>query len=450
MLRMAQLRQEREYMGDDDDMSDFDDDELFDGRGRGDFIESESEDDIEASSGQSDDTTAMQARNGRDIQGIPWERLQFTREKYRETRLKQYKNYENLHLPHDELDKECQSVRKDGKFFEFHYNARSVKSTFVHFQLRNLIWSTSKHDVYVICGYFVTHRCSLSRRSTRVLNVAEPLKEDEDQKNPRAIQQGLGRIQISTMCVKKNLLVAGGFQGELVAKNLDRHGVSYCAKITYDENAITNAIEIYDSPSGATQLMTSNNDSVVRVFDVETFSMLRHNCFPWAVNHTSISPDKTLVVVVGDHTDGLLVNRQTGKVVANLRGHLDYSFASAWHPEGRYFATGNQDMTCRIWDVRNLSTSLTVLKGNIGAVRSLRFTSDGSFLAMAEPADFVHVFDVKHNYDRCQEIDLFGEISGISFSPDTESLFIGVADRTYGSLLEYNRCHSNMYLDSFI
>ena len=38
------------------------------------------------------------------------------------------------------------------------------------------------------------------------------------QKNSRAIQQGLGRIQISTMCVKNNLLVAGGFQGELVAK----------------------------------------------------------------------------------------------------------------------------------------------------------------------------------------------------------------------------------------
>jgi hypothetical protein len=33
------------------------------------------------------DTTAAQARAGRDIQGIPWERLQFTRAQYREKRV---------------------------------------------------------------------------------------------------------------------------------------------------------------------------------------------------------------------------------------------------------------------------------------------------------------------------------------------------------------------------
>lgn len=36
----------------------------------------------------------------------------------------------------------------------------------------------------------------------------------------------------------------------------------------------------------------------------------------------------------------------------------------------------------------------------MGAVRSLRFSSDGRFLAMAEPADFVHVFDVKSGFHR--------------------------------------------------
>jgi hypothetical protein len=66
-------------------------------------------------------------------------------------------------------------------------------------------------------------------------------------RHPSAYQQELGRVQMSTMCVKRNLLVAGGFQGEMVCKNLDQPGVSYCAKITHDENAITNAIDIYDN-----------------------------------------------------------------------------------------------------------------------------------------------------------------------------------------------------------
>lgn len=43
-------------------------------------------------------TTATKARRGKDIQGIPWERLSISREKYRQTRLEQYKNYENIPL----------------------------------------------------------------------------------------------------------------------------------------------------------------------------------------------------------------------------------------------------------------------------------------------------------------------------------------------------------------
>ncbi|KAL6195242.1 hypothetical protein ACLB2K_030862 [Fragaria x ananassa] len=146
--------------------------------------------------------------------------------------------------------------------------------------------------------------------------------------------------------------------------------------------------------------------------------------------HTSLSPNGKLLVIVGDNPDGMLVDSQTGKTMTALSGHLDFSFASAWHPDGITFATGNQDKTCRVWDVRNLSKSVAVLKGNLGAIRSIRYTSDGQYMMMAEPADFVHVYDVKSGYEKEQEIDFFGEISGISFSPDTESLFIGVWDRT--------------------
>ncbi|TVU25473.1 hypothetical protein EJB05_27971, partial [Eragrostis curvula] len=120
------------------------------------------------------------------------------------------------------------------------------------------------------------------------------------------------------------------------------------------------------------------------------------------------------------------------------------SFASAWSPDGQTFATGNQDKTCRIWDVRNLSKSLHVLRGNLGAIRSIHFTSDGQFMSMAEPADFVHIYDVKSDYNRSQELDFFGEISGMSFSPDTDTLFVGVWDRTYGSLLQFGRLYNSV------
>lgn len=126
--------------------------------------------------------------------------------------------------------------------------------------------------------------------------------------------------------------------------------------------------------------------------------------------------------------------------VMKLSGHRDFSFAAAWHPGGQLLATGNQDSTTQVWDVRSTSTPLAVLSGTMGAIRSLRFSSDGAFLAAAEPADFVHVYDVASGFADVQEIDLFGEVAGISFSPHgAHSLFVAISDTLYSSLVHYHR-----------
>ncbi|XVE60467.1 hypothetical protein DITRI_Ditri05aG0131000 [Diplodiscus trichospermus] len=410
-------------------------------------FDSDFEDDFESSKPKTD-TSAVEARNGKDMQGIPWERLNFTRDKYRETRLRQYKNYQNLAGSREEIEKECLQVEKGKAFYDFRFNTRLVKSTIVHFQLRNLLWATSKHDVYLMQNYSVMHWSSMLHKGKEVLNVAKPIIPCL--KRPGLLSQQLSRVQISTMAVKENLLVAGGFQGELICKYLNQTVVAFCTKLTPDDNAITNAVDVYCSPSGAKRVMAANNDAQIRIFDAETFASLNRFSFNWSVNNTSVSPDGKLLAVLGDSVECLLSDAQSGKVIGSLKGHLDYSFASAWHPDGHILATGNQDTTCRLWDIRNLSKSLAILKGRMGAIRALKFTSDGRFLAMSEPADFIHVFDTESGYVNCQEIDLFGEIAGISFSPDTESLFVGVADRTYGSLLEFNRRRYNQYVDSIM
>ncbi|XP_068480057.1 uncharacterized WD repeat-containing protein C2A9.03 isoform X4 [Phaseolus vulgaris] len=311
--------------------------------------------------------------------------------------------------------------------------------------LRNLLWATSKHDVYLMQNYSVMHWSAVLRRGKEVLNVAKPIVPSL--KRPGFLAQPVSRVQISTMIVKENLMVAGGFHGELICKNLKQPGVLFCDKITTDDTAITNAVDVYRNPAGSLRVITANNDSQVRVFDAENFASLGCFNYDWSVNNISVSPDGKLLAVLGDSSECLIADANNGKVTGSLKGHLDYSFASAWHPDGRILATGNQDTTCRLWDIRNLSQSLAVLKGRMGAIRALRFTSDGRFLAMAEPADFVHIFDSHSGYVQGQEIDLFGEIAGISFSPDTEALFVGIADRTYGSLLEFARKRYNYYLD---
>ena len=34
---------------------------------------------------------------------------------------------------------------------------------------------------------------------------------------------------------------------------------------------------------------------------------------------------------------------------------------------------------------------------------------------------------------------MFGEISGVCFSPQADKFFVGIADATYSSLLQFNR-----------
>ncbi|GKV44042.1 hypothetical protein SLEP1_g51274 [Rubroshorea leprosula] len=433
------------------DVTDFEHDDPFgepepqSNNGDFDSPDSDFEDDFESSKSKTD-TSALEARNGKDIQGIPWERLNFTRDKYREMRLRQYRNYQNLSCSREEIEKDCLQVGKGKTFYDFQFNTRLVKSTIVHFQLRNLLWATSKHNVYLMQNYAIMHWSSLLCRGKEVLNVAKQIVPIL--KRPGLLSRSLSRVQISTMTVKENLMVAGGFQGELICKYINQPGVAFCTKLTTDENAITNAVDIYRNPSGVMRVVAANNDAKVRIFDAENFACLNCFSFNWSVNNTSASPDGKLLALLGDSVECLIADAQSGKVTGSLKGHLDYSFASAWHPDGRILATGNQDTTCRLWDIRNLSQSLAVLKGRMGAIRALKFTSNGRFLGMAEPADFVHVFDTESGYVNCQEIDLFGEIAGISFSPDTEALFVGVADRTYGSLLEFNRKRYNQYLDS--
>uniref|UniRef100_M1C0R8 WD-repeat protein n=2 Tax=Solanum tuberosum TaxID=4113 RepID=M1C0R8_SOLTU len=397
--------------------------------------------------------SAAEVRNGaKDIQGIQWyRRTNITREEVRQRKLRNNLRNRGRNIPQsgETPDKEHKTIKKDC-LYDFRMYARSsVRPSFSNPRLRNMVWATSKHDVYLMSDFSAVHWSSLTCTKTEILDFSGHVVPLE--KHPKSFPEGFTATRVSTLAVKDKLLLAGGLQGELIVKYLDKPGVSFCFRPTYDDDdAITTCIEINNSASGALHFIVSYNDSGVREFDMETFQQSNYFHFSWPVNHTSLSPDGKLLIIVGDDPEGMLVDSRNGMAVSSLSGHVDYSYASAWHPDGQTFATGNEDNTCRIWDIRNLSKSVTVLKGTFGPIVSIRYTSDGRYMAMAEHEDFVHIFDVKSGYVVEQEIDFFGEVSGVSFSPDTESLFIGVKSFAFNGLLEFGRRHNNSYLDAMI
>lgn len=47
-----------------------------------------------------------------------------------------------------------------------------MSTFFLALQLRNLVWSTSKHDVYLMSHFSIVHWSSLSCKRTEVLDVS--------------------------------------------------------------------------------------------------------------------------------------------------------------------------------------------------------------------------------------------------------------------------------------
>ncbi|OAD75015.1 hypothetical protein PHYBLDRAFT_67779 [Phycomyces blakesleeanus NRRL 1555(-)] len=190
--------------------------------------------------------------------------------------------------------------------------------------------------------------------------------------------------------------------------------------------------------------LISGNDETTHFIDLKTMQTKQIIQFPFPVNHAAISPDKEMLCAVGDSTKTVVADINTGSEIFSIDEHHDFSFSCCWSPDGRTFATGNQDKTTRVYDIRNTSRTLHLLGGNIGAIRSLQYSSDGKYMVAAgmkteayimyhnlhadmfsiEHIDYIHVYDAKNDYRSSQVINLFGSIAGVSLTPDGQSLFV--------------------------
>ena len=169
--------------------------------------------------------------------------------------------------------------------------------------------------------------------------------------------------------------------------------------VAQGEGMIVNSLSLMQSRTSGLKLMHSNNDATVKINDVETMKLIDKLDFKDPINVAKLSPDGNLLGVYGDCIQAEIVDMRSHQIVASLHGHEDYGFSFAWHPSQNVVATGNQDRTCKLWDIRFLknqndrqgSYCLKTFYGSSGQVSEIRFHKD--MLIFAESYDYVHIYD---------------------------------------------------------
>lgn len=259
-------------------------------------------------------------------------------------------------------------------------------------------------------------------------------------------------VQISTLTVGHDILVAGGFSGEYGLVNLRAPKKTKHTEgvLTHHINGITNHVQVYLPRNSSSPVVAfASNDMSMRVLDVTTNRFIAEHKYEHAVNCTAISPDQRLRVLVGDSRNVMICNAETGEVLQDLEGHRDFGFACDWADDGWTVATGNQDMQVKIWDARKWKSSsgiacpVTTIAAEMAGVRKLKFSPLGSgkrVLVAAEPADFVNVIDAE-TFTSKQSLSFFGEIGGVDFTNDGQDLIVANCDSMKGGIMEFERCN---------
>lgn len=84
--------------------------------------------------------------------------------------------------------------------------------------------------------------------------------------------------------------------------------------------------------------------------------------FPEVLHPTSLQGDGALAATGGMDATGRLWDLRTGRNIMKLEGHVKSILAADFSPNGYHVATGSEDNTAHVFDLRKKGT-LTILPG---------------------------------------------------------------------------------------
>jgi WD40 repeat protein len=396
------------------------------------------------------------------IQDLYWDGYNVRDESFKR-RLALHKGFRNINFipPAEIVLREQFHVKKPQDiFFQFKNTITNLKLNITHFQVRkNFHLIDNKELVYSKkMGIESLNLITKKKQTLCVLSALDEMYES----------RSIICFDVWKRKSEGYLLCTGTFEGSVSLFKISQDEIDRIKEFKSDvvpkfnnyltktisfgnsEEILTNYVKFLQkdqNPAGLEMLLTTNNDGCVRLFDLNNnLNKVMEFKGSAAINHCSFNDRCSQLACIGDSQNIEIFDYKSFQKIENFRGHNDFGTVIKWKPGSDYvFATGNQDFSCKLWDMRKLMQPLKYLHGYFDSVGDLLFIGE-EYLVYGENTDYLHIYNMKT--DTVQTMNYLGQFAGLAYNKKVDELYLAVEDSQSSQILTYNKIQNYQNLNN--
>ena len=337
-----------------------------------------------------------------------------------------------------ELKKQYKSIKKYDEMYQFKKYIKVGKTHICHFQIRKNLLFNQKYLIYNK-KYSLEIYDIIKNKKQSLIKIDEDKIDDiicfdvfnDNEQFLISFGNGKGNCDIISV-KKKDFIECIESKSSMIPKNSNTLNFIASEKILNndiinnddeEERAILfiNLVKFISNE----KLITTSNDCYFKINDLNKIKTEQKYKNDFAVNHCDINKDKNTLLCIGDSKSINIVDLRSNKNIITLNEHFDYGIVIKYNPyDNTYFASGNQDLGCKIWDIRNLNKGSVItswgINDNIGDLDWI----DSRNVCYMENSFFSHILDIKSN--KIQDLYFYGFGNGVAHDKLNKNLYINI------------------------